>query len=310
MALHRALLGTAVTCVMILVACKGDEPARTDSATAVVPAAPVEAAAPVNTGWDAAVAGPLMLVSMPDDPAGAFIVLPGLTDSTLAASPGPERDSLAGMEMELLNRSGLAGTATVNAGTLQVNRPECPAWPRVRLDEGAQKTWRVGFAKGVAVPFPLDSLEVMSQTDSASVTRELARLSSIVAEGDDPAFQGLPFVIRRAFRFSLPGTSVIIGDVIRRINEEANPREEHLLLIAERPSATSGEYSVAFDTRVAGKEGAVRTNEVLSVVRFVRNKRPAIVVSFDYVDGSRTALVERTGNRVWRITWRSAYTGC
>ena len=157
---------------------------------------------------------------------------------------------------------------------------------------------------------PVDSLETMSAADSASVTREIARLSSMVAEGDDPAFRGLPFSVRKAYRFSLPAISVLAGDVVRKINEEANPREEHLLIVAERTAGTTAPYDAVFHTRVAGSEEAVRTNEILGAVQFVRNKRPALVVSFEYADGGRVALLQRISNREWKVTWRSAYTGC
>jgi hypothetical protein len=299
-----------MTCVTILTGCKQDAPASVDSAVTAAPPPPIEAEPAVNTGWNEDVAGPVMLVSMPDNQSGAFVILPALTDSMLAAAPYARTDSVTVVEMELMGRAGLAGTVNVNLSRLSESRQECPAWPSAELSDTLQRPWRVGLAKGVAVPLRLDSLEIMGHTDSAAVTRELARLSSIAAEGDDPAFQGLPFTVRRAYRFAIPGTVIIAGEVIRRINEEANPREEHLLLIAERSSGVSGEYSAAFHTRVAGKEDAVRTSEILAVLRFVKNDRAAIVVSFDYGDGGRTALVEREGNRRWRITWRSAYTGC
>jgi len=102
---------------------------------------------------------------------------------------------------------------------------------------------------------------------------------------------------------------VLAADVVRKINEEANPREEHLLLIAERPRVAGAKYVAAFQSRVAGAEEAVRTTEILGAVQFVRGN-PAIVVTFEYEDGGKVALLERTGEKQWRITWTSAYTGC
>ena len=168
----------------------------------------------------------------------------------------------------------------------------------------------MGFVRGMAKTLPLDSLEGASSADSLLITTELARLASALSTSGDPAFQGLPFAVRKAYRFTTGTTTAIVGDVVRRINEEANPREEHHLLVAERVSPGSGGYVTAFYSRAAGAEEAVRTNDILSAVRFVRSERPAIVVSFDYEDGGRVALIERTGNHSWKITWRSAYTGC
>jgi hypothetical protein len=103
--------------------------------------------------------------------------------------------------------------------------------------------------------------------------------------------------------------TILIGDVVRKINEEANPREEHLLVIAERDQGSTAGYSIVFHSRAAGSEEAVRTSEVLGAVRFLSG-RPAVVVSFDYENGGRVALIERVADGGWRITWRSAFGGC
>lgn len=251
-----------------------------------------------------------MLLSVADNSAGAFVILPLLTDSTLSASTVFKMDSVSGMQVELFNRAGLAGSTSLIVDARQSVAEGCLSWPQGRLADVPAKAWRIGFAKGTVVPLPLDSLEAMSSADSSLATHELARLSSVLAEGNDPAFRGLPFVVRKAYRFSLSTMSVLAGDVVRKINEEANPREEHLLLLAERPSSGSNGYSAAFHTRVAGTEDAVRTNEILAVVQFVKSNRPGIVVSFEYEDGGRVALLQRMGDHAWKITWRSAYAGC
>jgi hypothetical protein len=149
----------------------------------------------------------------------------------------------------------------------------------------------------------------MAGKDSSEITSALARLASAVSANGDSAFRGLPFSVRKAYRFSLGGTSVVVGNVIRRINEEANPRVEHLLLVAER--ANSGEdYKVAFQNRSAGSEDEVRTNGILAAVQFVQTRRPALVITFESDNGGQVALLERLRSNTWGITWRSAYTGC
>jgi hypothetical protein len=149
----------------------------------------------------------------------------------------------------------------------------------------------------------------MISPDSASVHREIARLSSAAAEGDDPAFRGLPFIIRRAYRFTHGTTTALAAEVVRKISEEANPREERILLVAERPISGAGEYTTSFVSRVSGSEDAVRTNEIIGAFRFVRGDVPALVIAYDQFDGGRVALLQKENTR-WRITWRSAYAGC
>ncbi len=295
---------------MLVAACNDTKPAPVDSVAAVdsVPAT-VEAAAP-NTGWESSTTGDFLFLPVAENSAAALVVLPFLTDNTLTATPEFPGDSLAGTTVELFSRSGLAGSTALVVDRGRQPHEGCLSWPQVRLAEVAAKPWRIGFVRGMVAPIPLDSLETMSAADSTSITRELARISSAVAEGDDPAYRGLPFAVRKAYRFAFGSTSIIAGDVVRKINEEANPREERLFLLAERPLSGAGEYGVAFSTRVAGAEDAIRTNEVLGAVRLVQTNRPAIVMSFEYFDGGRIALLQRTGNREWKTTWQSAYTGC
>jgi len=232
-----------------------------------------------------------------------------LTDSTIASSPF-DVDSLSNVPVELFGRRGLSGSTLLTVDPGQPQHEGCLAWPQGRLSEIPGDPWRVGFVRGVVVPLPLDSIESMSRADSTLVTRELARLSSLVAEGDDSTFRGLPFAVRKAYRFSHQQAAILAGDIVRRIPQEANPREEHILVVAERPLSSSSSYSPVFHTRVAGSEDAVRTSEILGAVQFVKTGLPALVVAFEYEDGGRVALLQRMSASKWRITWRSAYTGC
>jgi hypothetical protein len=249
-----------------------------------------------------------MLLSISDNSAAAQVVIPSLKDSTINPSAF-DIDSLAEVSVELFSRRGLSGSTVLGIQPDPMRQEGCLSWPQARLAEIPPEPWRIGFVRGVVAPLPLDSLEAMRSADSVVVTTELARISSALAEGDDPAFQGLPFTVRKAYRFTVGPVSVIAGDVVRKIHEEANPREEHLLIVAERTTA-GAQYAPRFHSRVAGAEDAVRTSEILGAVRFVKINRPALVVAFDYEDGGRIALLQRVSSHEWRITWRSAYTGC
>lgn len=307
---HRVRLLVFLTATFFIASCRGEKkPANPDSVAAVLPPIVPAVPAAVNTGWDPAQAGPMMLLSSPDAMTRAHVVLPTMTDSSLSSTSAFQLDSLAGLPVDLFDRPGAAGSATLRIDPQTRATETCPSWPVAWL-ENVKRSWRVGFVRGIAKSLPLDSLENATSADSLLMTTELARLASVLSVASDPAFQGLPFAVRKAYRFTAGATTAIVGDVVRKINEEANPREEHLLLIAERVSPGSGGYVTAFYSRAAGSEEAVRTNEILSAVRFVRNATLAIIVSFDYEDGGRVALIERTGNHSWKVTWRSAYTGC
>jgi len=169
--------------------------------------------------------------------------------------------------------------------------------------------WRVAFAEGRAAGLPLDSLEGMNSADSAWFVGSVLQAASSLSNTGDPAFRGIPYFVRKGYRLSLSPSTILVAEAIRRINEEANPREEHLLLLAER-SGDGGGYRVGFHKRSAGPEESLETSEILAAVRFTSSNRLAIVVTFDYEDGGKIGLLERVSAGNWRITWKSAYTDC
>ena len=266
--------------------------------------------APVNTGWRDSVAGPALVLPVADNSAAVSIVLPMMNDSTLSHASAVNADAFPGMSIDLFDRAGAAGTAQLSSQAQASPTEGCLAWPVLALRRPAVKSWQAGFKTGVAVPVPLDSLEGAAPADSLFITTELARLASALPASNDPAFQGLPFSVRKAYRSKQGSIPMLIGDIVRKINEEANPREEHLLIIAEPGASDRSHYDAVFHSRAAGSEEAVRTSDVLAAVQFIRSKRVALVVSFGYENGNRAALIERLPNGSWKVTWRSAYTGC
>lgn len=183
----------------------------------------------------------------------------------------------------------------------------CRVWPQARLSGIPPKPWRVGFINGRVTGTALDSIEGMGAADSAAFTSEIIRIVSSYSQTGDSAYRGLPFSVRKAYRFSIGSTPVFVANVVRKINQEANPRQEHYLVIAER---SGGTYREAFQTRTAGSEELVQTNDILAVINIVETGQPAIVVTFEGEEGGRVGLIERVSGGQWRVVWRSAYTGC
>jgi hypothetical protein len=162
----------------------------------------------------------------------------------------------------------------------------------------------------------MDSVAGLSVQDSSHRAAEIARAASTLP--NDTAFRGLPFAVRDAHRFVLPsGDTVIAAELVRHLNQEANPQEEHVLLVLERdvaPSPGGGPPALvpAYSERVSGFEDDVETDEVLAGVVLTHGSRtvPTIVVSRDYGDGSSYTLSQRTAPRHWQARWNSAYVGC
>ena len=302
-------------CLIIIGACDRDpRPAASDS----TPAAPPPASDTAHTdgtrsGWTPEL-GPLLLVSAAPDEASA--VFPTFSDSTLTDTTTFDTSILTGMEVDLFTRSGLAGRGRLRAAPARARDDGCVAWPEATVvitdSAGAQAGWTVAFAAGRARPLALDSLEALTGADSARLAAEVARLASSVPNDTAMAFQGIPYFVRQVRRFrTAEGIEGLIANVTRRINQEANPREEQLLLLGERTgTAAAGRYTLRYHERVSGPEEAIESSDVLAALTLSRESIPVIVLIRDYGDGSAYALLTRDVNGAWRLAWNSAYAGC
>jgi hypothetical protein len=248
------------------------------------------------------------------------VVSPQDADSTRADSVRVDDSTLRGLTLELLSRSGAAGEARVVAvgGTEWTHsRGACTEWPSARLrpvSGGAPPVnvnWTVAFAKGRVEPVPLDSIEALPRPDSARLAADVTRLASALPNDTARAFRGVPFSVRRAYRFAIPGAAALAADVVRTLNLEASPLEQHTLLIAERDSGdTDGRYRTVYYERRAGAEEAVESTDVLAAVRFRAPPRLALVLVREGAETSAYALLERYAPGRWRVRWTSARTGC
>jgi hypothetical protein len=288
----------------IVVGCRGNERDRVDSARGSLP--PVYPSGPANTNWNAN-AGPIMII-----PAGSgdsvAVVIPEATDSTIASFQGIS-PPVSNVTFDLFGRGGKIGSSVAVSALPPVREKDCDSWPLARL-RTARANWQVGFASGHVQAIKLDSIEAISSADSAALAASLARTAATLPIKADPTFRGLPFRVRSAYTFQLDSVQVVVADIIRTVNEEANPRLEHLLIIGERPAGTSGNFEVGYFSRTAGAEESVQATELLAVVAIGETKRPAIVVNIEYDDGGKLGLIERTDSAQWRATWKSAYTDC
>ena len=159
---------------------------------------------------------------------------------------------------------------------------------------------------------PLDSIEHLPRADSIRLASEVVRLAGGLPDDTAHAFRGLPFYVRTVKRFQpAPGVQALVADVSRRINQEADPREEQLLLVAERDSGkTEGPWRIGFHERASGHEGTVETHDVLAGLLVGPTHRPTLVLGRYVGDGVAYALLERNGAGRWELRWVSAASGC
>jgi hypothetical protein len=172
--------------------------------------------------------------------------------------------------------------------------------------------WTVALPAGHAVPIPLDSIERLARPDSSRLAAEVARLASSIPGDTARAFRGLPYYVHTVRRFQpVPGVDAFVADVARRINQEADPREEELLIVAERDSGRANSpWHAAYVERASGHEGSVETHDVLAALAIGPSRRPTLVLARYVSSGVAYALLERTGPGQWRLRWLSAVSGC
>jgi len=308
MTFNRLVLYAACVALIPTAACRETPPARnSDSATSRIITPPLTGATS-GTGWDST-AGPAIIVAASRTPTDAVIVLPGLTDSTLAATARFELDGLGNVPVDLFNSRGVVGTAVLQVSSQSNDPTGCVKWPTGTLAGTVPPGWKIALEKGRAIGIPLDSMEGLTGPDSTRFVADVLRAAASLTNGSDPVFRGIPFFVRKGYRLMTPGSSVIIGDAVRKINEEANPREEHLFLLAER-SGNDTAYRVGFHTRSAGPEESLETSEILSAFRLKQSGRTMMVITFDYEDGGKIGLLERVAPDTWQVVWKSAYTDC
>jgi hypothetical protein len=267
--------------------------------------------------WDDATAGPVLFVAGSNETEAA-IIFPHFTDSTLGTVSKLDTGGISRGKADLFARGGLIGSAVIVPKTAGVLGGECTAWPTAhvrsidRATGGVPGPWTVGFVTGHAVAMAMDSIPMLTPADSTIRTSDIARLASTLPNDTAAAFHDLPFEVQRAGRFSIaPGIDGIAAVLARHVNEEANPREEHIFLIAERDSTHQPPaWVAAYSERASGSEDDLETNEVIATVRVGPGRTPTIVLSRDYGDGGAYSLIERAAPAQWRLRWSSAYTGC
>lgn len=284
------------------------------------PAAPAGGPAPSATtppasplAWDAA-AGPALLVRG-DEFSTALVVLPQYTDSTLPDSLSAATVIARGDTVLLVGRSGRDGEARVMGVRGSGASGDCIEWPNATLepttDTRAVLGWTVAFVGAHAEAIRLDSIEGLASADSAQLAATITRLASSQPDDTSATFRGIPLVVRMAYRFApAPHVQAVIADLVRDLNLEASPLEQHTLLIAERSDAPDARDRVVYLERTAGAEDSVVTSDVLGAVRLAETGVVAVVLARDGPDGTAYSLLERSPTGAWRVHWTSAHAGC
>jgi hypothetical protein len=304
----------AIAGVVGLVSCERTPPARSNDTATTAPSPPRsrDSTATRFSPWDSS-AGPALLVAGAS-PSQGNTVLPAFSADTDLSNVDLDASSLRGQRFDLLSNGSIVQTVIVGPKTSVEVPEDCSAWPTVKLSvpgDSAIHPWTVGLSAGHARPVAFDSISVLSPSDSARLTINLARVASGVPGDTVTELRGLPYQVRRAYRFTITaGVEGVVSEIVRTLNQEANPKQEHLLLVVEKDSLTSNQFVLAYSERTVGAEDVVESTELLAIVRIRQSAEPVLLIARYLGDGVVYALIERMGPRRWRLRWTSPYTGC
>lgn len=257
--------------------------------------------------WDVALGGAFVLPSSPAGDTTVWVFRPLYVESptdTGTFDVGP----LVHHSFDLFNRSGLVSTAQLTSARPLSDDP-CDDFPAGGLSI-ARGGWTVALESGTVTAVPLDSIESMRSSDSALFAAQVTRLVSSLPETRDSIFSSVPFAVRSAYRFRAGGVEGILAMVQRSIPSEANPRQDNTTFIAERPVGSAGAYEVGFVKRSAGPERDAEAVNILALVTTKTDRRPVLLVKYEYYEGVAAGIVERAGPHRWISTWVSGAPGC
>jgi hypothetical protein len=298
-------------CIVLLLsvaACRDDQPAV--GRDSVITAAPDTAAAPesptVSSGWDER-AGPALLIA--GERAGEAIVIHPHLQGT--DSPDTlEVEDFRGSSATLIARRGVVGTSSLSEPPALPDDAACTVWPRLAVSRELTG-WTAGFLRPDLTAISIDSVTSMAPRDSTRFVSSIARLASSLpglrSGIGAQQFSGLPFAVKEAGRFTVQDAEVAVAHIVRRVNQEANPLEEHTMIILERAPGADG-WTAAHAEHAVGPEETVERPELLGVVQL--DGRPTLVLAHDGGEGVVYSLMRREGPRTWRTLWRSARPPC
>jgi hypothetical protein len=307
-------LAVALGCVVLSACGRPERTPGADTSSRARPSRPAVARPrPAGSAWVAG-AGPALFVRLNEGSDSAEIVIPVLADGTVEDSGLATAGRLGRPRLDLFSRAGTSGSGAVR-DLLGAVEGECTEWPLasvVPTSGIASGRWTVGLVAGHAAAVALDSIEGLPPGDSARLAADLAGAASALPDDTIAEFRGLPFRVRAAYRFrAAPGMIAVVAEITRTVAQEAYPREERILMIAERPDQPSAAPLVTrYAERASDLEDQVASADVLAVLLLGPDRMPSIIVSREAGEAAWYALLTRDATAGWRLRWSSAATGC
>lgn len=293
----------------------GETPRIKDSSRIPSPSgAPPAAPRATALAWDADLG---RAFAIPDPTARQVLLIdPSFTASASLDSLALDPATWTGASFDLFSNGERIGAAAISGMHLNPGTT-CTGWPvaELSIDSTSRATptpWSVAIPLGRAEAVAFDSLPGLTESDSLNLTIAIARAASTLNDDTSGTFQGRPFIVRQANRFQLsPDHDGILAEVIRTVNQEANPVQEQLLLVLEgewrRPDST---LRVVYRTRAVGLEEDITSIELLVVLRNRRTGIYSLLVRREGTSGWALELIEQATAGRWVLRWKSALSDC
>jgi hypothetical protein len=300
--------------LLTLVACDRTVPARSNDTVQPVEPLPPDSDTTATVGepaWESELGNAVLVVgATPED---ALVVLSAFDEAHPLDSGVVDIRAQRRARFALFGSGQLLGTARLGSEVKADLPAECTSWPLVRLDplpDTTTRNWSIGFREGAVEAVTIDSLPGLASADSSRLTRELARAASAAPGDTVAALRGIPYQVRRAYRFTpRAGMTEILAEVVRTLNQEASPTHEHMLLVATVDSA-SGRLTVEYSERDAGTEEAMESAELLFAGRIAGRDIGLLMIVRYVADGVIFSLLESPARGNWYLRWSSSYAGC
>ncbi len=285
----------------------------TDSAATARDSAAADSVRPVveATGWDSS-AGPFLVLPTVDGGLTAGSLLRADASELTVSDTGGVGQLISDGRVELFSRSGRVAIARLSVDAAPRVDAGCTAWPVARLstDAGVNVSpWTAAFAANRITSIPLDSIEGLSSRDSSRLVVDLSRLASALRDDTSATFRGLPFVVLRAYRTRGLDSAFVVATLARRVNQEADPKEERLVMVVDITGSDAKSWNVAWHERASGLEEELVVAEPLMAFR--ANGASDVRLLFGRDDGIAlgAAVLARDGAG-WHVLWESAVASC
>ena len=238
---------------------------------------------------------------------GAAFVVPSDTEN-LAVVLYPTTAGAAGSVGASLTLVSSSGDTVRRQVGLQVQDSlHCGDATIARLTRATPLSWSIGMQSTAAIPLRTDSMDALSAADSTLYSAEMARLASAVNAEQPSRFTGLPFTLATLRRFRTDGREVVVSQVVRRVNQEADPLEERTMIVAERGTAATERFTSVHGSRSDGNEDNTDHFDLLAALRTAHGT--LLVLAREKPTGTLFEILERDTSGAWTVKW-SRSIGC